>query len=150
MLENSGPTSPARATDTKYTQVQKQLSITIHTYVWIHTHTYILMHNSHTYKNICTHTYKQTHIQILHSYIHAHTYIHTYFVVQASYLRNTYILTLTCVRAYNFLGDHIESASPADPSFWVIHPTLGQFKFIVCVCDAYWDFKVCAYRTILI
>jgi hypothetical protein len=23
-------------------------------------------------------------------------------------------------------GDHIESASPADPSFWVIHPTLER------------------------
>jgi hypothetical protein len=25
-----------------------------------------------------------------------------------------------------FSGDHLESASPADPSFWVIHPTLER------------------------
>ena len=25
-----------------------------------------------------------------------------------------------------FVGDHLESASPADPSFWVIHPTLER------------------------
>ena len=25
-----------------------------------------------------------------------------------------------------FTGDHLESASPADPSFWVIHPTLER------------------------
>ena len=25
-----------------------------------------------------------------------------------------------------YAGDHIESASPADPSFWVIHPTLER------------------------
>ena len=27
---------------------------------------------------------------------------------------------------YVLSGDHIESASPADPSFWVIHPTLER------------------------
>lgn len=25
-----------------------------------------------------------------------------------------------------FVGDHVESASPADPSFWPIHPTLER------------------------
>eukprot|EP01038_Epipyxis_sp_PR26KG_P004342 gene4342-6145_t len=33
-----------------------------------------------------------------------------------------------------FAGDHLESASPADPSFWVIHPTLERLlhaKFMV-------------------
>lgn len=33
-----------------------------------------------------------------------------------------------------FVGDHLESASPSDPSFWVIHPTqerLFQAKFLI-------------------
>jgi hypothetical protein len=41
-----------------------------------------------------------------------------------------------------FVGDHLESASPADPSFWVIHPTqerLLQAKYIGGGWDStYW------------
>ena len=31
-----------------------------------------------------------------------------------------------CMATGGLSGDHIESASPADPSFWVIHPTLER------------------------
>lgn len=49
-----------------------------------------------------------------------------------------------------FTGDHLESASPADPSFWVIHPTMerllhaklmaGGFASESWVTDVYNDF----------
>jgi hypothetical protein len=29
-----------------------------------------------------------------------------------------------------FVGDHVESASPADPSFWPIHPTLERVMHV--------------------
>jgi len=35
-----------------------------------------------------------------------------------------YICNGDCAKI--FAGDHLESASPADPTFWVIHPTLER------------------------
>jgi hypothetical protein len=37
---------------------------------------------------------------------------------------------LIVFHADTFAGDHLESASPADPSFWVVHPTLERLLHV--------------------
>jgi hypothetical protein len=38
-----------------------------------------------------------------------------------------------------FSGDHLESASPADPSFWVIHPTLERLLHVKLMAGGFED-----------
>ena len=40
-----------------------------------------------------------------------------------------------------FSGDHLESASPADPSFWVIHPTLERLYHAKMMAGGFKDYS---------
>ena len=40
-----------------------------------------------------------------------------------------------------FVGDHLESASPADPSFWPIHPTQERLLQARYANGGFWDFS---------
>ena len=56
-----------------------------------------------------------------------------------------YIVDAACDGGIGADGDQLESASPADPSFWNIHPTIERIwqykKISQTFVDEYWPFK---------